>query len=292
MIDGIIVKANSGFYYVKCDSGVIECRARGIFRKQKITPLVGDRVRISQTGDSGTVEEILPRKNSMVRPPVANIDILFIIVSTAEPEPNMLVIDKMIAAAEQKDIEPAVIVTKNDLKDGSDIVAAYNKAGIKSFFASGITGEGIEELKSLIRGHIGAFTGNSGVGKSTLLNRIDPSLSLDTGEISKKLGRGRHTTRLVELFETCGGYIADTPGFSSLDTIRFEPILKEDLQYVFREFEPYINKCRFTGCSHTKETGCAVLEALKNGEIAPSRHRSYCEMYEEAKDIKAWQLKK
>jgi len=277
---------------VKCDSGVIECRARGIFRKQKITPLVGDRVRISQTGDSGTVEEILPRKNSMIRPPVANIDILFIIVSTAEPEPNMLVIDKMIAAAEQKGIEPAVIVTKNDLKDGSDIVATYNKAGIKSFFASGITGEGIEELKSLICGHIGAFTGNSGVGKSTLLNRIDPSLSLSTGEISKKLGRGRHTTRLVELFETCGGYIADTPGFSSLDTFKFEPILKEDLQYVFREFEPYINKCRFTGCSHTKETGCAVLEALKNGEIAPSRHKSYCEMYEEAKNIKAWQLKK
>ncbi|MEG6572223.1 ribosome small subunit-dependent GTPase A [[Clostridium] cellulosi] len=292
MIEGIIVKANSGFYYVKCDSGVIECRARGIFRKQKITPLVGDRVRISQTGDSGTVEEILPRKNSMIRPPVANIDILFIIVSTAEPEPNMLVIDKMIAAAEQKGIEPAVIVTKNDLKDGSDIVATYNKAGIKSFFASGITGEGIEELKSLICGHIGAFTGNSGVGKSTLLNRIDPSLSLSTGEISKKLGRGRHTTRLVELFETCGGYIADTPGFSSLDTFKFEPILKEDLQYVFREFEPYINKCRFTGCSHTKETGCAVLEALKNGEIAPSRHKSYCEMYEEAKNIKAWQLKK
>ncbi|CDZ24401.1 putative ribosome biogenesis GTPase RsgA [[Clostridium] cellulosi] len=292
MIEGIIVKANSGFYYVKCDSGVIECRARGIFRKQKITPLVGDRVRISQTGDSGTVEEILPRKNSMIRPPVANIDILFIIVSTVEPEPNMLVIDKMIAAAEQKGIEPAVIVTKNDLKDGSDIVATYNKAGIKSFFASGITGEGIEELKSLICGHIGAFTGNSGVGKSTLLNRIDPSLSLSTGEISKKLGRGRHTTRLVELFETCGGYIADTPGFSSLDTFKFEPILKEDLQYVFREFEPYINKCRFTGCSHTKETGCAVLEALKNGEIAPSRHKSYCEMYEEAKNIKAWQLKK
>jgi len=292
MIEGIIVKANSGFYYVKCDSGVIECRARGIFRKQKITPLVGDRVRISQTGDSGTVEEILPRKNSMIRPPVANIDILFIIVSTVEPEPNMLVIDKTIAAAEQKGIEPAVIVTKNDLKDGSDIVATYNKAGIKSFFASGITGEGIEELKSLICGHIGAFTGNSGVGKSTLLNRIDPSLSLSTGEISKKLGRGRHTTRLVELFETCGGYIADTPGFSSLDTFKFEPILKEDLQYVFREFEPYINKCRFTGCSHTKETGCAVLEALKNGEIAPSRHKSYCEMYEEAKNIKAWQLKK
>jgi len=287
-----LLKQTADFYYVKCDSGVIECRARGIFRKQKITPLVGDRVRISQTGDSGTVEEILPRKNSMIRPPVANIDILFIIVSTAEPEPNMLVIDKMIAAAEQKGIEPAVIVTKNDLKDGSDIVATYNKAGIKSFFASGITGEGIEELKSLICGHIGAFTGNSGVGKSTLLNRIDPSLSLSTGEISKKLGRGRHTTRLVELFETCGGYIADTPGFSSLDTFKFEPILKEDLQYVFREFEPYINKCRFTGCSHTKETGCAVLEALKNGEIAPSRHKSYCEMYEEAKNIKAWQLKK
>lgn len=292
MTDGIIVKANSGFYYVKCGGEIVECHARGIFRKQKISPLVGDRVRITKNGGDGTVEEIVPRKNSLIRPPVANIDTLFIVVSTVEPEPNMLVIDKLIVTAEQKNIEPVVVVTKDDIKDGGDFTGIYEKSGIESFTASGITGEGIEKLKAVICGKIGAFTGNSGVGKSTLINRIDPALSQDTGEISKKLGRGRHTTRLVELFETCGGFIADTPGFSAIDTIKFEPILKENLQYAFREFAPFINKCRFTGCSHTKESGCAVIEALQNGEIAPSRHKSYCEMYEEAKGIKEWELKK
>lgn len=291
MADGIIVKANSGFYYVKSGGEILECRARGVFRKEKITPLVGDKVRICQKGGN-VVEEILPRKNHLIRPPVANLDILFIVVSTTEPEPNMLVIDRLIVIAERKNIEPVVIVTKDDLKDGSDIAEIYKKSGFKCFKASGVTGEGIEMVRYLIKNKVGAFTGNSGVGKSTLLNRIDPALSQSTSEISKKLGRGRHTTRLVELFETCGGFIADTPGFSSIDTIRIEPVLREDLQYAFREFEPYIGKCRFTGCSHTKESGCAVLEALRHGKIASSRHRSYCEMYEEAKGIKEWELKK
>jgi ribosome biogenesis GTPase / thiamine phosphate phosphatase len=293
---GLIVKANSGFYYVKCGESAgnvaVECRARGIFRMEHKSPLVGDRVMISRDGDKGTVEEILPRKNSLVRPPVANIDMLVIVVSTTQPVPNLLVIDRLIVTAEQKGIEPVIVISKGDLCAGDDICAIYKKAGITSFAASGVTGEGIEKLRGLIAGRIGAFTGNSGVGKSTILNRLDSSLTLETGEISKKLGRGRHTTRIVELFSACGGYIADTPGFASLDTGKFDPVLKEDLQFAFREFAPYIGRCRFTGCSHTKEDGCAVIEAVKNTEIAASRHKSYCEMYEEAKGIKEWELKK
>lgn len=298
MNKGLIVKSNSGFYYVKNvedstqnSQDVIECRARGIFRKEHRSPLVGDWVLFSLNG-AGTIEEILPRKNCLVRPPVANIDMLVIVVSTTQPVPNMLMIDRLIIMAEQKNIEPVVVVSKCDLRDGTDIIDIYNKVGIKAFAASGITGEGIDELKKLIAGKIGAFTGNSGAGKSTILNSIDPSLSLNTGEISRKLGRGRHTTRIVELFYTCGGYVADTPGFSTIETGKFDPILKEDLQYAFREFAPYIGQCRFTGCSHTKENDCSVLEAVRNGTIPASRHKSYCEMYEEAKGIKEWELKK
>lgn len=290
--NGIIIRANSGFYYVETDGGVVECRARGIFRKRHTPPLVGDRVSISESGAAGVIEEIMPRKNSLVRPPVANIDRLFIVISTTQPEPNFLVIDRLIAIAEKRGIEPVIVISKDDLKDGGDIIKTYKMAGLCAFAASGVTGEGIEELRGLISGHIGAFTGNSGVGKSSLLNLIDSSLSLDTAKISLKLGRGRHTTRLVELYKTCGGYIADTPGFSSIETEKIEPILKDDLQYVFREFEPFIGKCRFTGCSHTKEDGCAVLEAVKDGKIADSRHKSYCLMYAEAKEIKEWELKK
>lgn len=291
-IEGLIVKSNSGFYYVKCADDIIECHARGIFRKEHKSPLVGDRVFLSKDGTTGTIEEILPRKNSLVRPPIANIDMLVIVVSTTQPVPNLLVIDRLIVTAEQKGIEPVVVVSKGDLCDGDDLCTIYKQAGITSFAASGVTGEGIDELKKLIAGRIGAFTGNSGVGKSSILNRLDPSLVLETGEISHKLGRGRHTTRIVELFCTCGGFIADTPGFSSLDAGKVDPILKENLQFVFREFAPYIDHCRYTGCSHTKEDGCAVLEAVKNGDIAASRHKSYCAMYEEAKDIKEWELKK
>ena len=292
IFEGIIIKSNSGFYYVKLEGRIVECRARGIFRKEHLSPLVGDRVRISMQGSTGMVDEILPRKNSLVRPPVANLDLLFIVVAAAQPQPNLLIIDKLTAVAQVKGIEPVIVVSKCDLHDGRYIYETYRTAGFASFPASGITGEGIDEIHDLICGRVGAFTGNSGVGKSTLLNLIEPRLALDTGEISQKLGRGRHTTRMVELFETCGGYLADTPGFSSIETGRLETILKEDLQYAFREFEPFIGNCRFTGCSHKNEKGCAVLEALAQGKIPQSRHKSYCEMYEEAKTIKEWELKK
>lgn len=292
MVEGLIVKSNSGFYNVKCGDRVIECHARGIFRKEHQSPLVGDRVLVSEHGTDGMIEEILPRRNFLIRPPIANLDFLVIVVSTTQPEPNYFIIDKLIAAAQTKNIEPVIAVSKGDLRDGSEICDIYRRAGFNSFVASGVTGEGVSELQNLIRGHIGAFTGNSGVGKSTILNLINPKVTLDTGEISHKLGRGRHTTRLVELFETCDGYIADTPGFSSIDMNRFEPVLKENLQFSFREFAPFLDNCRFTGCSHTKENGCAVLEAVEQGIIPQSRHNSYCGMYEEAKSIKEWEIKK
>jgi ribosome biogenesis GTPase len=291
-IDGFILKSNSGFYYVKCGDRVIECHARGIFRKEHQSPLVGDKVLVSQQGVTGMIEEILPRKNSLVRPPVANIDFLVIVIATTQPEPNFFVIDTLTAAAQQKGIEPVIAVSKSDLRDGSEICDIYRRAGFNSFIASGLTGEGVGELQKLIRGRIGAFTGNSGVGKSSILNLINPDLTLNTGEISHKLGRGRHTTRIVELFETCGGFIADTPGFSAIEMNRFEPVLKENLQFSFREFAPFLDNCRFTGCSHTKEDGCAVIEAMRQGIIPKSRHDSYCGMYEEAKSIKEWEIKK
>jgi ribosome biogenesis GTPase len=295
MTEGLIVKANSGFYYVCVGSEhseIVECHARGIFRKKHFSPLVGDRVMISQNGAAGQIEQILPRKNSLARPPVANIDTLFIVVSTTQPKPNLYVIDSLTVMARQKGIEPVIIVSKTDLKSGQEIIDIYNKAGFICFAASGVTGEGIDRLKELIAGKTGAFTGNTGVGKSTILNRLDPTLSCATGEISEKLGRGRHTTRIVELYNVCGGWIADTPGFAAFNAEGSEPVLKEDLQYMFKEFAPYLDGCRYTGCSHIKESGCAVLKAVENGEIPRSRHDSYCKMYEEAKHIKEWELKK
>ncbi len=289
--EGVIVRSNSGFYTVRCGVEQFDCRARGIFRREHLSPLVGDRVRILVRGGEGVVDEILPRRNRLVRPPVANIDLLVLVVSTAEPEPNFYVIDTMTAAALRENIEPAVVVTKSDLRPGEEICAVYRKAGFASFPASGVTGENMEQLRGLLRGRVCAFTGNSGAGKSTLLNALDPSLHLATGSISRKLGRGRHTTRLVELFETCGGLVADTPGFSALEMEKDRPVPCARLQDLFREFGPYIGRCRFTGCSHTCEQGCAVLEAVERGEIPASRHRSYCQMYEEAKSVKEWEIK-
>lgn len=290
---GTIMKAMSGFYYVKGEHGTVQCRARGIFRKEGVSPLVGDRVRVEMQGETGMVWEIMQRRNFLVRPPVANITRLCIVLAAAEPEPNLPVADRMIAAAELKQIEPVMVVGKCDIRDGEEIRKIYEKAGFAAFAVSARTGDGVQQLKSALCGQLCAFTGNTGVGKSSLLNRIDPRLGLKEGEISRKLGRGRHTTRHVELFEIPGGgYIADTPGFSSVDIEKFEPVLKERLQYAFREFAPYLGQCRFTGCSHTKEKGCAVLEAVERGAIPKSRHESYLMIYDEVKNIKEWELNK
>ncbi|MBP1557051.1 MAG: ribosome small subunit-dependent GTPase A [Oscillospiraceae bacterium] len=287
---GRIIRQTGGFYYVETERGVIECRARGLFRKEKITPLVGDNVEVDMTENGkGYVTAILPRKNSLVRPPVANIDLLLLILSITDPAPNLSIVDKMLAIAEHKDIEAAIVVTKADLADTTSLCETYRKAGYQVVSINSLS-DSPDAIKPLIEGKICVLAGNTGVGKSTLLNALDPELMLKTGETSKKLGRGRHTTRVTELFELCGGYIADTPGFSSLETMQLEIIKKDALEFCFKEFEPYIGQCRFTGCSHTKEKGCAVLQALAEGEIAPSRHESYLQMYEEAKQIKDWEV--
>ena len=287
---GRIIRQTGGFYYVETERGVIECRARGLFRKEKITPLVGDNVEVDMTENGkGYVTAILPRKNSLVRPPVANIDLLLLILSITDPAPNLSIVDKMLAIAEHKDIEAAIVVTKADLADTTALCETYRKAGYQVVSINSLS-DSPDAIKPLIEGKICVLAGNTGVGKSTLLNALDPELMLKTGETSKKLGRGRHTTRVTELFELCGGYIADTPGFSSLETMQLEIIKKDALEFCFKEFEPYIGQCRFTGCSHTKEKGCAVLQALAEGEIAPSRHESYLQMYEDAKQIKEWEV--
>ena len=293
-MQGRILKATGGFYYVLSDAVLYECRARGLFRKNGVSPLVGDWVEIEEAGEEkGYVTRILDRKNSLIRPPLANLDQLFLVVSVADPQPNLLVLDKLIAIAEHKKIEPFLIVTKTDLGEWETLAALYEKAGFQVFCTGLDQDSDLAMLRRSMEGKISAFCGNSGVGKSSLLNRIDSRLDLSTAQISQKLGRGRHTTRHVQLYPVSGGgYIADTPGFSSMDLERYEVILKEQLQYCFREFGPHLNQCRFTGCSHTKEKGCAVLAAMKEGEIASSRHDSYCTLYEAAKNIKEWELQK
>ncbi|MBR2108458.1 MAG: ribosome small subunit-dependent GTPase A [Ruminococcus sp.] len=291
-LKGIILKSTGGFYYVEAANGVYECKARGIFRKKNNSPKVGDKVRITVPSDGYcSIEEIFPRKNTLKRPPLSNIDILVIVVSTTEPAPNALVIDKMTAAAVDNDIEPVVVISKSDLKSAGDLLSIYKTAGIKVFSYSSAEPDSAEDIKAYLSGKISAFTGNSGVGKSTLLNTLYPNLELQTGEISEKLGRGRHTTRTVELFKTDGGYVADTPGFSTVDLERYNMIDKDNIKFCFPEFKDYLTECRFTSCSHTCEKGCAVLQAVEEGKISKSRHDSYVAMYNEVKDIKEWQKK-
>ncbi|WP_330659767.1 ribosome small subunit-dependent GTPase A [Caproiciproducens faecalis] len=292
-INGTIVKGIGGFYYVEAADTLYECKARGVFRKNKVTPFVGDHVTVSLEKDGTcTIEEILLRKNSLVRPPVANIDQLIIVVSICDPSPSTLIIDKTIAAAEDKGIEPVIVISKSDLKDCQWLIDIYQTTGIPLLTISSATGEGVEEVVKLLDGKISAFTGNSGVGKSSLLNRIDSRFHLQTGEISQKLGRGRHTTRQVEFLKLGENtYVADTPGFSSISVERYDLVKKENLQYCFREFEPYLNQCKFVSCSHTCEKGCAVLKAVEEGVISKSRHESYLAMYNEVKDLKEWNMK-
>ncbi len=290
-LEGTIIKGIGGFYYVESSGEIFECKARGVFRKNKISPLPGDRVAFSVNNDAeNTIDEIFTRRNVLIRPPIANIDRLFVVTSVCEPKPNTLVIDKLIAIAENNDIEPIVVITKDDLGDSSEIESIYKLAGFETVVTSAEKGSGIDRIKQLIEGHISAFAGNTGVGKSSLLNSIDSTLSLQTGEISDKLGRGKHTTRHIELFKICNGYIADTPGFSSLDFQNAEKILKDDLPFCFREFEKHLGLCKFSTCSHTTDKGCKIIEAVENGEIHKSRHDNYVAMYNEVKDIKEWEL--
>lgn len=288
---GLILKALSGFYYVRCGEELLACRARGKFRYQKITPLVGDQAECADHGDgTGTLTRILPRKNEFRRPAVANIDQLVIIASGAVPVTDPFLIDRVISIAEGKSCEPILCINKWDLVQAEQLYDLYLRSGFQTLKVSAATGEGIEALRQLIAGKVSAFTGNSGVGKSSILNALEPEFGIPVGEVSSKLGRGRHTTRHVELFPLKNGaLVADTPGFSAFDEEQMELQTKEELQNTFREFRPYLSQCQFVGCSHVKEKGCAVLEAMRAGKIMPSRHNSYVRLYEQIKQIPDWE---
>lgn len=287
--NGIITKAVGGVYYADALDGHIKgenvkCAARGIFRNRKISPAAGDRVRVSVCdGAEPVIEEIFERRNYLPRPPLANLDRIVFVNSTAEPKTNRFVLDKLIAIADGNGIEPIVVFTKIDLDSAGEFPLIYEKIGIPVRSVNNLTGEGAEALRELVEGKFCAFVGNSGVGKSSLLNALYPELSLRTAEISKKLGRGRHTTRQVELFKIGGNYVADTPGFSAVEIENYCDIPREELDLAFREFRELRCKCRFSNCRHAKETGCAVKKAVEDGEIAESRYNSYLRLLEEKK---------
>lgn len=289
---GRIVKSLSGFYEVATPSGILTCRARGILRKNRIVPLTGDMVRISREKNGGMVEEVLPRKNSFLRPAVANLDMLVIFAANVNPVTEPFLIDRVAAIAGNQEVSVCICVNKCDLDPAMELERIYKSAGFSVVVTSAQTGEGIEDLRELLRGKLSAFTGNSGVGKSSVLNRLCPGLELPTGEVSEKLGRGRHTTRHVELYDLGENtYIADTPGFSSFDTDQMDVILKENLQYAFPDFAPYLGKCQFADCAHRKEPGCALRAALETGSLEKTRYESYLRLYEKAMEINTWELK-
>jgi len=290
---GRIVRSISGFYDVQTEEALITCRARGILRKEGNSPLTGDLVEITVERGKGMVEKILPRKNHFIRPAVSNIDVLVVFAANVNPVTEPYLIDRVAAIAGDQEVPVYLCVNKCDLDPAMDLVRIYENAGFPVIRTSAETGEGVEALRQLLKGKLAAFTGNSGVGKSSILNRLSPELNLATGEVSEKLGRGRHTTRHVELYDLGGGtYIADTPGFSSFDTDQMDVILKENLQYAFPDFGPYLGKCRFDDCSHRKEPDCAVRAAFENGEIEKTRYDSYLKLYEKASQINLWEIKK
>ena len=287
-----IIKALSGFYYVQTEDGVVECRARGRFRRQDQSPLVGDFVRITRQGDKGVLEALLPRKNAFIRPAVANIDQLVVLASCAIPVTEPFLIDRVLAIAQLQNVPALVVVNKDDLAPAQPLAEIYRRAGVPVLVTSAETGEGIEALREALAGKLSCLTGNSGVGKSSLLNRACPQLQLPVGEVSEKLGRGRHTTRHIELYSLGSNtFVADTPGFSAFDTERMELVHKEQLQYAFPEFAPYLGHCQFPDCAHRKEPGCAVRKAIAEGKIGQTRYSSYERLYELASQLKEWELK-
>ena len=305
---GKIIGVSGGLYKIKTDNGeTVFSRAKGAFRHSGLTPLVGDNVKLrfdgvtvksDESGGGVVIEEVLERKNALIRPPMANLDCMFVSMASASPAPILPTVDKLIAIAEHNSIESYIVIEKCELdpEKTDEIRNIYELSGFKVFAVSCVTGEGIEELRNFIYSELtdktSAFSGASGVGKSTLMNMLFPTLSLETGNISRKIERGKHTTRSVELYslEKDGKtvYIADTPGFSMLDFKNFDFFSKDDLPYTFREFVPLIGQCRYTKCSHTKEDGCAILEEIKNGNISKSRHDSFLEIYSILKDKKEW----
>ena len=289
---GRIIRSLSGFYEVSTPEGTVTCRGRGSLRRSGDTPLTGDMVEITIEKGKGMVEKILPRKNSFIRPAVANIDALVIFAANVNPVTEPFLIDRVAAIAGDREVPVCLCINKCDLDPAVDLMRIYRNAGFPVILASAETGEGVDALRTLIRGKLTAFTGNSGVGKSSMLNALCPSLGLATGEVSEKLGRGRHTTRHVELYDLGDDtYVADTPGFSSFDTDQMDVMLKENLQYAFPDFREHLGNCQFHDCTHRKEPGCAVRKALEQGLLEPTRYDSYLRLYEKASQIKQWELK-
>ena len=289
---GRIVRSLSGFYEVQTPEGMYTCRGRGSLRKGHESPLTGDMVEITVEQGKGMVERILPRKNRFIRPAVANVDALVIFAANANPVTDPFLIDRVAAIAGDQGVPVYICVNKCDLDPATDLTRIYRNAGFSVIRASAASGEGVDALRQLIRGKLVAFTGNTGVGKSSMLNALCPELKLATGEVSEKLGRGRHTTRHVELFcLDADTFVADTPGFSSFDTDQMDVLLKENLQFAFPDFAAYFGQCQFHDCSHRAEPGCAVRAAVEEGKIEKSRYDSYLRLYEKASQIKLWELK-
>lgn len=288
---GIIISSFGDSFRVAAEGNEYVCKARGVLRNRDLTPICGDFVELDFKDGEAVIAEVMPRKNEIVRPPLANLDQLVFVCSTTEPAPNILNLDKFTAVSVYKGISPVIVFTKTDKEDSERYVCLY-RGVFPVFSVNNVTGEGIGELKGALSDKFSALAGNSGVGKSSLLNNLCPGIDAKTGEISRKLGRGRHTTRRTEIHPLPdGGYIADTPGFAAFSTDRYDVIFKEQLAACFPEFDEYIGGCRYPDCSHTKEQGCAILEAVGRGKINPSRHRSYCEMYAEAMKLKPWEYK-
>lgn len=292
-MEGTIIKALSGFYTIRCGEKTIECRARGRFRKNGLSPLVGDRVCFSENADgSGNVDSIFPRRNAFGRPAIANVDDLVVIVSAAIPVTDPYLIDRVSVRCEKNGAGAIIVINKCDLDPGDMLFETYCRSGYPTLRVSAATGEGIEALRRTIRGKTTCFTGNSGVGKSSILNALSGDLSIETGEVSQKLGRGRHTTRHVELFDLGENtFIADTPGFAAFDNENEQPIRKQELAALFPDFGPFIGMCRFDDCSHRAEPDCSVRQAVADGKLCQSRYESYKRLYDEAAQLKEWELK-
>ena len=293
VLTGRIVRSLSGFYDVQTSEGIITCRGRGSLRRQGDSPLTGDIAEISAEQGKGMIEKLLPRKNRFIRPAVANVDALVVFASNVNPVTEPFLIDRVAAIAADQDVPVYICVNKCDLDPGAELVRIYENAGFPVIAASAQTGEGVARLRELIEGKLTAFTGNTGVGKSSMLNALCPELCLATGEVSEKLGRGRHTTRHVQLY--CLGentFVADTPGFSSFDTDQMDVLLKENLQYSFPDFAAYLGQCQFHDCAHRAEPGCGVRQAVEAGKIEITRYESYLRLYEKAEQVKLWELKK
>lgn len=291
---GRIVKGIGGFYTVRYNGGSAVCKARGKFRRDGMQPMVGDLVtfRFEPGDEQGYLMEILPRSTALVRPPIANIDRLFVVAAPKNPMPDLFTLDKIIAVALANHIEPIVVCNKEELDpaEASRLVCLYQGAGVDALQVSAALEEGREQLLTRMKGHICALAGSSGVGKSSLANLIAPGIDMEVGQISDRIARGKNTTRHVELFELePGTFFADTPGFGSFEAERLEGLTKDNLADCFTEFLPYRSNCYFTSCSHTKEKGCSVLQACADGKIAPSRHTSYCLLYEQLQKIKGWE---